>query len=164
MKFTKLAVQLVLVASLLLSPVCTFATELSSTYEYQGYTKQLSKKINNIRLEQGLGSLATSSRLMQAAQMKAEDMVARGYFAHTSPDGISPWHWFYKADYKPRFAGENLALSFSLKADIVKHWLDSPSHKRNIMKENYTETGFGIAEGIYNGRKAYYIVELFGHL
>ena len=152
---------------MLFSPVYSFASgnnEITfKVREGQEYKNKLAKQINDIRLEMGVNVLATSSKLMQAAQMKADDMVAKGYFAHTSPEGTSPWHWFYTANYKPRLAGENLALCFSTKADIVKHWVASSSHFKNIIKENYTETGFGFAEGEYRGRKAYYIVELFGH-
>ena len=166
MKFTNLTIKVILIASLLISPVYSLSananTEAVATGETE-YTTKLAIEINNIRLEQGLNGLATSSELMQAAQMKAEDMAAKGYFAHTSPEGISPWHWFYEAGYKPRLAGENLALSYSLESDIVTAWLNSPGHKRNIVKENYTETGFGVAVGTYNGQAVYYIVELFGH-
>jgi len=164
MKLTKLTIQLIVLLSLFLSPVYSFAAETNTNLQSQNHKNKLTKTINDIRTEQGLRLLATSSKLMEAAQSKAEDMARNAYFAHTSPDGVSPWHWFYEAGYRPRIAGENLALSYSLKSNIVQAWLDSPSHKKNIMKDAYTETGFGIAEGSYRGHRAYYIVELFGSL
>ncbi len=163
--FSGKTIKVLLTLILIVSPITSFsahATENTEVEYSSDYKTKLTTKINNIRQNQNLNQLATSSKLMLAAQLKAEDMAKKGYFAHTSPEGISPWHWFYEVGYQPKFAGENLALSYSLESDIVKHWLNSPSHQRNIVNSNYTETGIGVAEGMYKGHKAYYIVELFG--
>jgi uncharacterized protein YkwD len=47
--------------------------------------------------------------------MKANDMATLSYFAHTSPSGLTPWHWFAKANYVFSYAGENLAIDFSMR-------------------------------------------------
>ena len=111
----------------------------------------------------GASGLEWSGQLGAAAQMKAEDMAQKGYFAHTSPDGLSPWHWFYEVGCKPRYAGENLALSLTPGSDFMKHWMASAKHRNNLLNKNYTEIGIGIARGKYAGREVYYIVQLFGN-
>src|SRR3989338_4718105 len=67
---------------------------------------------NEDRSADGLPALSMSPVLQQAAQMKANDMARKEYFAHESPEGFDPWHWFKQAGYDFRFAGENLAAYF----------------------------------------------------
>jgi hypothetical protein len=64
--------------------------------------------------------------LDEAARMKAEHMAKYEYFAHFSPDGVSPWHWFNEAGYVYAHAGENLAIHFTDSAEVVEAWMDSP--------------------------------------
>src|ERR1700722_13373901 len=54
---------------------------------------------NGDRAQNGLPPLTINSQLQEAAQLKANDMVANGYFAHTSPSGKDPWYWFQQAGY-----------------------------------------------------------------
>lgn len=115
--------------------------------------------------ERSGGSLTTLRRntlLDHAAQMKAEDMVEKEYFAHYSPEGLSPWHWLIKAGYAYHEAGENLAVHFTDSKDVVEAWMGSPGHRANIVNKNYTEIGVGSARGEYNGVPTVYVVQLFG--
>lgn len=100
--------------------------------------------------------------LSSAAQRKAEDMVAQGYFSHIGPDGKPPWEWFTEGGYEYRYAGENLAVRFIDSSEVVDAWMASPSHKANIVKASYTEIGVGIAQGVYKGAPATYVVQFFG--
>lgn len=106
--------------------------------------------------------LARNEILDTAARLKAEHMAAKGYFAHYSPDGISPWYWFDEVDYSFVHAGENLAVLFTDSEDVVEAWMDSPGHKANILNEAYTEIGVGTAHGNYKGRDTVFVVQLFG--
>lgn len=106
--------------------------------------------------------LRRSEVLDRAATMKAEHMAANGYFAHFSPDGTSPWHWFDEAGYEFVHAGENLAVYFTDSSEIVDAWMDSPLHRANILDQNYREIGIGVAEGEYEGYETIYVVQLFG--
>jgi len=126
------------------------------------FSQEIISLTNESRFASGAGILKKSDILTRAAQMKAEDMVAHGYFAHTSPQGVSPWHWFYKAGYKPSLAGENLALAYSESAAIVDAWLASPSHKKNLLNKEFTEIGIGIAKGEYQGKEMVFVVQVFG--
>ncbi len=117
---------------------------------------------NEERSEVALGTLKRSTVLDEAARMKAEHMSKNGYFAHYSPDGVSPWFWFGRANYNFVHAGENLAIHFTDSGDVVDAWMESPTHRANVLNGNYTEIGVGTAEGTYEGYSTVYVVQLFG--
>lgn len=106
--------------------------------------------------------LAPSPILEAAARMKAEDMAKNHYFAHTSPAGVTPWHWFRAAGYRYTYAGENLALNFTDSADVERAWMNSSKHRANILNMNFTEVGIAVATGTYQGRATTFVVQLFG--
>ena len=114
------------------------------------------------RAEDKLTTLSVSQKLVLAAQMKADDMAAKGYFSHNTPDGKTPWFWFEKAGYNYAAAGENLAVNFTDSKDVTEAWMRSPTHRANIMSGNYTETGIATAHGVYKGKNAIFVVQEFG--
>lgn len=122
----------------------------------------LSTLTNEQRAQNALPPLVENSLLDQAAQMKADDMAKNGYFAHTSPTGITPWYWFDQVGYKYQYAGENLAVNFFESADVANAWMNSPTHRANIVKSNYTEIGIGVANGVFEGRSTVFVAQLFG--
>jgi hypothetical protein len=117
---------------------------------------------NEERGEGALGTLVRSDVLDKAATLKAQDMATHGYFAHHSPTGVTPWHWFDEAGYNFVHAGENLAVRFTDSGDVVDAWMNSPAHKANIMNGTYTEIGVGTARGTYKGAPTIFVVQLFG--
>jgi hypothetical protein len=117
---------------------------------------------NGERSGDSLGQLRRNSSLDAAAQLKAQHMAEKEYFAHYSPDGVSPWFWFAQTNYNFVHAGENLAIHFTDTNNLVDAWMDSPTHRANIMNGNYTEIGIGTAEGEFEGYKTVYVVQLFG--
>ena len=117
---------------------------------------------NQERASLGLGELQTNEALRIAAQAKADDMAKKGYFAHVNPDGKNPWYWIDKTGYTYKSAGENLAVNFDYSKDVVQAWMNSPTHKANIVKAKYQEIGVGIAEGFYQGRPTVFVVQMFG--
>lgn len=117
--------------------VLSYATEMSPS--------GLLTSTNQARAQNSLGSLAINSQLTQAAQAKANDMVARNYWSHTTPDGKDPWVFITAAGYTFQTAGENLAYGFSTSGDTVTGWMNSPGHRANILNTTYREVGFGIA-------------------
>lgn len=116
---------------------------------------------NQDRATQGLAGVTEDALLNQAAQAAAEDMAANGYFAHISPDGKTPWYWLEQVGYKYSYAGENLAMNFTDSENVELAWMDSPTHRANIVKPQYTEVGFGTANGIYEGQETIFVVEFF---
>lgn len=106
--------------------------------------------------------LQRNAVLDAAARLKAEDMAKNEYFAHFSPTGVSPWHWFDEVDYVYAHAGENLAIHFTDSSEVVEAWMNSPAHRDNIVNGKYTEIGVGTAKGTYDGYDTVYVVQLFG--
>ena len=117
---------------------------------------------NEERVVEHLNGLTVNDKLVLAAQLKADDMAAQGYFSHNSPDGKTPWYWFKQAGYDYAAAGENLAVNFSDSKDVTDAWMRSESHRANIMSGNYTEIGIATARGTYKGKEAIFVVQEFG--
>ena len=117
---------------------------------------------NQSRSSNAVSQLNVDPLLVAAARDKANDMAANGYFAHTSPAGLTPWYWFGKVGYNFEYAGENLAVNFSDSQDVTNAWMNSPEHRANILDSNFTQIGIATATGTYKGQPAVYVVELFG--
>lgn len=100
--------------------------------------------------------------LTKAAELKAKDMASRSYFSHEGPDGEAPWVWFDKVNYKYVYAGENLALNFFESSEVNQAWMNSLKHRENILGENFTDIGVGLARGKFEGRDSVFIVQFFG--
>lgn len=117
---------------------------------------------NESRQQFGLSALTENQQLNRAAQTKADDMLAKGYFAHNTPDGKTPWDFIVSAGYSYLQAGENLAVNFSEAEDVETAWMNSPGHKANILNKNFQEIGIGVAQGVYQGHNAIFVVQEFG--
>lgn len=117
---------------------------------------------NQNRTANNVPQLQVSPLLQAAAQEKANDMASKGYFAHTSPQGLTPWYWFESVGYNFDYAGENLAVNFSDSQDVTNAWMNSAEHRANILDTDYTQIGIATAQGIYKGQSATYVVEEFG--
>lgn len=122
----------------------------------------LAEITNEKRMASSLKPLAVNQALAEAAQHKAEDMAAREYFAHVSPEGKTPWDFLDKAGYAFTYAGENLAVNFTDSEDVVRAWVDSSAHRENLFNAAFREVGFGVASGKYKGRQAVFVVQFFG--
>ena len=117
---------------------------------------------NAQRTANGLSALTENSALDSAALAKGNDMIAKGYWAHFAPDGTSPWSFFTSFGYKYQYAGENLARDFSDASSAVGAWMNSPTHKENILNPHYREVGIGVVEGQLAGANTTIIVQFFG--
>ncbi len=120
-------------------------------------------ELTNIRRgDEGVDMLLFNLVLREAAQMKANDMAEKGYFAHTSPEGLTPWYWLDKVGYDYLYAGENLAVNFKESHEVDEAWMRSPTHRDNIINERFEEIGIATAEGEYKGEEATFVVQIFG--
>lgn len=142
-------------AALLMVP---FEIQASSSFSSQ----EVVEYMNRDRVAVGLPALRLDSALSEAAVAKAHDMATKEYFAHTSPDGTTPWYFFEKAGYAYRYAGENLAIHFSDAKDEEAAWMASEKHRENILSPKYVETGIAAVEIPWNGKTTMLTVELFG--
>lgn len=120
--------------------------------------------VNESRKKEGLSELRVSKTLTDIAKDKAHDMVSNHYFAHTSPQGITPWYWFGKNQYDYRYAGENLAINFKNSEDEQDAWMNSPTHRKNILNPKYKEIGVAIAVDNIDGKESLIAVQEFGAL
>lgn len=132
-----------------------------------GYASSISpseviRLTNEQRKAQGFAPLSENSILDSAALAKGNDMLAKGYWAHFAPDGTAPWSFFSKFGYSYRYAGENLARDFTSADATVNGWMNSPTHKQNILNPNYKEIGIGVVEGKLNGVETTIVVQFFG--
>jgi hypothetical protein len=118
--------------------------------------------VNQERTKNRLPPLVLSSELSTAATGKASDMFAKNYWAHISPAGTTPWVFIKDAGYDYLYAGENLARDFNFSKEVVEAWMDSPTHKANIMKPEYTDIGLAIMNGRLNGQETTLVVQEFG--
>ncbi len=134
----------------------------NSNYFAAIFTSVIFDQTNENRQIQNLSSLSANILLEQAAQKKANDMAEKGYFAHNSPDGKTPWYWFQDVGYDYAAAGENLAVNFTDSKDVTEAWMRSPTHRANILNNNYTEIGIATAHGKYKGKEAIFVVQEFG--
>jgi hypothetical protein len=117
---------------------------------------------NKARLSAGLAVVVENPILDKAAFLKAQDMINNNYFSHYSPQGLSPWHWFSIAGYNYEYAGENLAIGFLDSQDVYQAWMNSYSHKQNILNPNYKEIGIAVVSGKLGDNKVNIVVQLFG--
>lgn len=134
--------------------VLGFATDISVDKLYQLTNEQ--------RQNNSLPPLSLNSALSLAAQKKAENMFAENYWSHYSPDGKTPWDFILGAGYQYEYAGENLAKNFLFSNGVVDAWMDSTTHRENILKTEYTEVGYAIVNGILNGEQTTIVVQEFG--
>jgi uncharacterized protein YkwD len=110
--------------------------------------------LNRIRAHDGLRALRLNPKLSHVARVHSSDMVRRGYFAHNSPNGRTPFQRILGTRYVPRNAswwlGENIGWGSSSLADpaaLVGMWMHSPPHRANILNGHFREIGIGIAVG-----------------
>lgn len=131
-----------------------FATDIN--------TEKLLNLTNLARAQAGLEPLNLDMDLSEAAKLKAADMFAKNYWAHSAPDGTPPWKFITKANYQYVYAGENLARDFNSSESVISAWLASPSHKENILKKEYRDIGFAIINGKLAGEDTTLVVQFFG--
>jgi len=122
---------------------------------------QLLVHTNNERVANNKAALTMNDTLGEAAAMKANDMFVDQYWSHTAPDGTGPWVWFAEVGYDYERAGENLARGFDSSAGVVTAWMDSPTHRENVLGD-FTEVGFAVQEGVLNGKSTTLVVALYG--
>ena len=118
--------------------------------------------VNDARKSESLTPLKIDAKLNLAAYQKAQDMFDNQYFAHYSPIGKSPWYWFNQVGYQYQYAGENLAIHFFDSAEVHEAWMNSASHRANILNPHYQEMGLAVVTGNFDGQETSVIVQLFG--
>ncbi len=127
-----------------------------------GQRKEIQRLVQEARINNNLTNLADTEKLYSSSQNKSEDMLQNSYFSHDSPGGKDLKYFLKQADYTYRYAGENLAMGFSDASSVVNAWLKSPLHYKNIIDNDFFETGLGISSGKYKGKETVFITQHFG--
>jgi hypothetical protein len=148
---------IILIAFLLLPAGNVFAAGSGSPW-----VEQAVKLANDERKQRGIADLIMSDTLEKAAALKLADMEKNGYFAHTSPEGLTPWSFMDKVGYGYRFAGENLAIHFTDPNSEHVAWMKSEKHCQNILDPRFREIGIAVKKTYIEGRDTMLIVEMFG--
>ena len=134
--------------------VLAYATNITVT--------DLFNQTNQQRVNGGMAPLQLSSVLNQGAVLKAQNMFQEDYWAHDSPSGLAPWHWFDQVGYAYKNAGENLAKDFATTAGAVTGWMNSPGHRANLMSADYTQVGFAVVNGTLQNNQTTLVVAHYG--
>jgi len=106
---------------------------------------------NVARTGQGIKPLHPNPQLMRAAEAKAQAMLSANSWGHNTPNE-TPWVFIDESGYIYMYAGENLAKDFDSPEKVVEAWLNSPSHRQNLLNQNFTETGVAVVEAAYQNR------------
>ncbi|MEO8065741.1 MAG: CAP domain-containing protein [Candidatus Doudnabacteria bacterium] len=128
--------------------------------------QDLMTRINAERTQRFIPALITYSKLITAATGKAQDMMARSYFAHVDPDGNYVWPRIEATGYKPYLTlGENLAMDFTSASEMMAAWMNSPGHRANIENEKFVDQGVSTISGTFEpNHNTIIAVSLFGAL
>jgi uncharacterized protein YkwD len=124
-----------------------FARETAGLRDLERVRAELLARINAERRRAGRRTLTLDSRLNAAAQRHAEDMLARSYFGHRSPDGETVRERARDAGYDWEAIGENLAEDQQSAKEADESWMRSSGHRENILDRRYVQTGVGLALG-----------------
>jgi len=126
-------------------------------------TVQKLYELTNIeRGRNNINNLNYNEELAEAARRKAEDMFAQDYWAHYGPKGETPWQFILASGYQYEYAGENLAKNFMFSDGVMKAWLDSTTHRDNLLRKEYADVGFAVVNGVLNGEETTLVVQMFG--
>lgn len=149
-----------------LQPLAYNATA-AHRFKVLGYASDISASAlydltNQQRAAAGLPALSPNSLLVQAAENKAADMFADNYWAHTAPDGLTPWYFISSAGYAYIAAGENLAKDFSTSNGVMSAWMGSTEHRANILSGSYKDMGIAVENGNLLGSPTTLVVAMYG--
>lgn len=118
---------------------------------------ELLSLINNERQKNNLSDLQIDESLQNVARLKAKDLVDNNYFSHISPTYGTPFEMLKNNHVAYKTASENIAGNSDI-SSAVQSWLNSESHKENILSNDYNYTGIAVVDSIAYGK---IIVELF---
>ena len=128
----------------------TLPFKVESTRPRPDLEQQMLEMVNKERTASGLRPLVADPELTEVARRHSADMFARGYFAHDTPEGRTPFDRMRDANVNFLTAGENLALAPTLP---VAHTglMNSPGHRANILRGQFGRVGIGIMDGGMRG-------------
>lgn len=109
------------------------------------FASRLLEQVNRQRQAVGAPRLRLDRALTRAAQNHADDMSRRSYFDHVCPDGRTFRERVRAQGYPGRALGENLAAGSPNPERVVRLWMASPGHRRNVLRESAEAAGVGFS-------------------
>ncbi len=106
----------------------------------------LLRNLNDERRARGLAGLVLDARLCAIAERHVLDMISRRYFAHVSPEGVTPFARMSQANYRFGYAGENLALDRDAES-AHRSLVASREHHDNMVEPHYARVGIAALPG-----------------
>ena len=144
----------------------TKSTEQPVQTDVAAAKQDIVDRTNALRRAKGVAALRVNDKLMQAAQVRADEMAASGIYSHTRPDGRKS-----NTVTDSKYTGENLhniselyleQQHKTLSEAVVELWSNSKAHADNMTSSRYGEIGVGLARGIdKDGFDCWYCVQVF---
>ena len=142
----------------------TKSTEQPVQTDVAAAKQDIVDRTNALRRENGAAALRVNDKLMQAAQVRADEMASSSVYSHTRPDGrrnTSVTDCPYVGENIHRIADWALQGK-SVSEAAVWSWNLSGGHRDNLLEKNYAETGVGLSRGVNDsGEACWYCVQLF---
>ncbi|WP_234386644.1 CAP domain-containing protein, partial [Streptomyces sp. ERV7] len=108
------------------------------------YVQQVVDLANAERAKAGCSPFKADRRLNTSAQAHADDMAARDYYEHNSPEGRNAGDRMSAAGYDWHKWGENIHRGPKSPADAMRDWMKSPGHRANILDCGFKDIGVGV--------------------
>ena len=129
----------------------------------RSYNNQLLFLINSERRKVGAPALRINSNLTQAALGQSQDMATHNFFSHTGSNGSQLSVRVSATGYNWSTVAENIAAGQSTPSQVFQSWLNSPSHKQNMLNPTYRDVGFGYASNTLSTYKTYWTATFAKH-
>lgn len=123
-----------------------FAAATARLADRERVAAEMLSRVNGVRRRAGLAPLAANPLLDQVSQRHAEDMLARSYSGHRTPEGLGPSDRAREAGYRSGI-GENIVEQRFSAEEAFEAWMGSPGHRRNLLDPGSREMGLGLAVG-----------------
>ena len=141
----------------------TKSTEQPVQTDVAAAKQDIVDRTNALRRAKDVAALRVNDKLMQAAQVRADEMAASGVYSHTRPGGRK-----YTTVTDCKYIGENIHLigewqirDSSLPSFAVEAWKNSAAHLKNMLNTRYHEIGVGVSKGTVMDEPYWYCVQLF---
>ncbi len=140
----------------------TLVASAGECAQLRDFFSELLTLTNRARRDAGVSPLKFSYQLGQAAQGYAEDLATQNFFDHVGEDGSTMLTRIEATGYELIAAGENIAAGQRTAASVFEGWMNSPGHRDNILKADFTEVGFGRFDAPNSSDYGQYWVQNFG--
>ena len=138
------------------------AEPLINTTPKEMNTEGIVRFTNIKRKKFKLEELKINENLIKLANSRIEDMQRLNYFAHTNPEGIGLKQFVSKIEYNYLIVGENLSMNYYDNEEVVTAWMNSETHRNNMLRKEFDEIGIAYGDVTINNKKVFIIAMILG--